>query len=594
MSMKKHIVTGSIRFLDNGIYLVEKSGAKRRIADPIQVTAFGTSEPGTMRELAYTAVRFVDREDKWKSKIAPSSMLVSQPGEFVALLAGRGYQWPPTQPLRHKIIGELSIVKPARRIRVTPVPGCHGDSYVLPGESYTPKGPDREHFELCYNPTVRLGEFRRSGTLKKWKKRIAKACIHSSRARLAVATVFAAPNLQTLNINSFGINFSGPTSGGKTLCIRLAGSAPGLNSGDGPTTWDGSAAGFEQRALGHRDGVVLFDDMSHLDRPDLAKLVTFRLAGNRPKTKAGQYVSANNLIDLDWRVIALSTSESPIWQDMTKPGRGRVRGEEVRMINVRACVSDQGDIFDGPDADEQVGSTLEERLDFVEKLERFTQDYQGEAFRTYLAKRFADKRAEATLKSYMTQFLDAAALPEQSRWLGRIRRFFAAVYASAAQAIDYGVLPWSKKATLKAILACMTDAMDQLTANFSDSSNGDGEPIKSDDALVAEFKRLLDDAKFLRIERNGGQPNSAVGRLKKADGFVQTTRPGRVRYLLRSKAMETWFPHVTTRKHLTAVLHSRGILKTGRRTDTRTRQIHIGPVKKRVSCYALLRKRISE
>jgi hypothetical protein len=83
MSAKKHIVTGSIRFLDNGIYLVEKSGAKKRIADPIQVTAFGTSEPGTMRELAYTAVRFVDREGKWKSEIAPSSMLVSQPGEFV-------------------------------------------------------------------------------------------------------------------------------------------------------------------------------------------------------------------------------------------------------------------------------------------------------------------------------------------------------------------------------------------------------------------------------------------------------------------------------------------------------------------------------
>ena len=145
--------------------------------------------------------------------------------------------------------------------------------------------------------------------------------------------------------------------------------------------------------------------MSHLDRPELAKLVTFRLAGNRPKTKAGQYVSANNLVDLDWHVIALSTSENPIWQQMTKPGRGRVRGEEVRMINVRACVSDQGDIFDGPDADEQVGSTLEERLDFVEKQEKFTQVYQGEAFRTYLAKRFADKRAEATLKSYMDAIL---------------------------------------------------------------------------------------------------------------------------------------------------------------------------------------------
>ena len=47
------------------------------------------------RSLAYTAVRFLDREDKRKREIVPSSMLVSQPGEFVALLAGRGYLWPP-------------------------------------------------------------------------------------------------------------------------------------------------------------------------------------------------------------------------------------------------------------------------------------------------------------------------------------------------------------------------------------------------------------------------------------------------------------------------------------------------------------------
>ena len=146
MSVEKHIVTGSIGFLDNGIYLVEKSGAKNRIADPIKVTAFGTSEPGTMRELAYTAVRFVDREDKWKSEIVPSSILVSQPGEFAALLAGRGYQWPPTRPLRHKIIGELSIVKPTRRIGVTPVPGCHGDSYDSPAKATLRKGQTENIF----------------------------------------------------------------------------------------------------------------------------------------------------------------------------------------------------------------------------------------------------------------------------------------------------------------------------------------------------------------------------------------------------------------------------------------------------------------
>ena len=173
------------------------------------------------------------------------------------------------------------------------------------------------------------------------------------------------------------------------MCVRSAASAVGLNSSEGPATWDASLAGFEQRALGHRDSILPLDDTSYLPQPDVAKLVTFRLAGNRPKAKAGQYVFANNLVDVDWRVLPLSTSEEPIWQQMTKPERRRVRGEEVRMINVRACVSDRGDIFDGPNAEDRVGSTLKERLDFVEKQEKFTQDYQGEAFRTYLAKRFA-------------------------------------------------------------------------------------------------------------------------------------------------------------------------------------------------------------
>jgi putative DNA primase/helicase len=183
--------------------IVEKGGAKKRIADPIQVTAFGTSELGAARQQAYTVVRFLDREGKRKKEIVPSSMLVSQPGELVTLLADRGYLWPPTQALRNKIIRDLSVVRPGRRIRVTPVPGWHDKSYVLPGQSYTPEGPDRKHFQLCHNQTVRLGEFRRSGTLKEWKEYIGKACIHSTRARLAVASVFAAPNLRPLNINSF-------------------------------------------------------------------------------------------------------------------------------------------------------------------------------------------------------------------------------------------------------------------------------------------------------------------------------------------------------------------------------------------------------
>ena len=485
--------------------------------------------------------------------------------------------------------------KPSRDIRVTDVPGWHGKSFVLPGEAYTPDGPDRNAIQINYNPTVKLGAFRRSGMLDQWKKHVAKTCAHSSRARLAVAAVFAAPNLRPLRVNSFGFNFSGATSGGKTLLVRLAASAAGLNSNEGPETWDGSAVGFEQRALGHRDSMMPLDDLSHLAGDTrLAKLVTFRLASNRPKTKAGQYVLAHNLVDADWRVIPLSTSEDPLWEHVSLHGheKRRVRGEEVRMINVGACVSDVGDIFDGPNASTHVGTTLDERLRFVEKQEHLAVRYQGEAYRAYLTKRTADKTVIETLNKYITEYIEATPLPKQFRWLGRIRRFFAAVYASAALAIDYGVLPWSRKATLKAIATCMTDAMEQLTADARGASDAAAKTIKSEGVLLAEFKQRVEGAVFMRLNRNRAKSRLVAKRLKKANGVIRPTSVGKTQCLLFSKTLDDWFPVTTERKRLTKKLRSRRIIGKGRRPDTSTRQVFIAEAGKKVPCYALSRGRL--
>ncbi len=591
---------GKIQLRDDGIYLIKTNKTKTRIADPILVTAFATSDPGTPREQAFTVIKFMNRRSKWKKEIVSSSMLITHCTEFTTLLSKRGYVWPSNRDLRAKIIVALSVEKPNRDIRVTDVPGWHGKSFVLPGEAYTPDGPDRNAIQINYNSTVKLGAFRRSGTLDQWKKHVAKTCAHSSRARLAVAAVFAAPNLRPLKVNTFGFNFSGPTSGGKTLLLRLAASGAGLNSDEGPETWDGSAPGFEQRALGHRDCMMPLDDLSHLAGDathvaQLAKLVTFRLSSNRPKTKAGQYVQAHNLVDTDWRVIPLSTSEDPLWDQVSLHGHGkrRVRGEEVRMINVRACISNVGDIFDGRKASEHVGKTLDERLRFVEKQEVLAVQYQGEAYRAYLTKRTADKTAIATLDKYIAEYIEAASLPEQFRWLGRIRKYFAVVYASAALAIDYRILPWDKKSTLKAIAACMTDAMEQLTENTGGAPDASTKEIKSNAVLLAEFKQRVDDATFVRLSQNRTNSRLVAKRLKKANGIIRPTSWGKAQCLLFSKTLDGWFPAMTERKHLTKMLRSRRIIGKGRRPDTSTRQVFIAEAGKKVPCFALSRKRLA-
>jgi uncharacterized protein (DUF927 family) len=586
--------TPTIKFQKDGIYIDDGKKDPARVADSILVTAFATSDPGTAKEQAFTAIKFMNRHGRWRSVIVPSSLLTSQRTEFITLLSRQGYVWPRNQRMHRQIISALSVVKPTKHFQVTAVPGWHGKFIVMPDKSYGPKGPDRDRLKINYNPTVNLGDFRCLSTMTKWKRHIAKNCIHSSRARLALAAVFAAPTLRMLNLDTFGFNFSGQTSGGKTLLLRWGLSVPGLNSSKGPATWDGSPAAFEQRALGHRDSVVPLDDLSHLqgDPNQVAKIITFRLAGNKPRAKAGQYVAANNLVDIDWRDIALSTSEDPLWQSVNVNGQAGIRGEQVRMIDVPACVSDRNDIFDGPHADKRVGKTLEERVRFVEKQERLTLKYQGKPYRAYLKQLAMDKSALVTLNKYMAEFREAAPLPIQVRWLARIRRNFEATYAGAALAIDYGVLPWGKKPTLAAIVGCMNDAMAQLTTRFGAGTGASAPTIKPDTTLLAEFKKLIDKSTFIRIDRQRRKKKSFAARLQTADGVVRTTKSGKIERLLLSKTLEAWFPLAATRKQLVAGLRSRRIFGKGRRPDTSTRQVFIAELGGKVACYALSLKRL--
>jgi hypothetical protein len=583
-----------ISFLSDGIYVVHED-VRTRIAPRILVIAYATSNPDTPRESAFTVIKYLNRRERWKKEIVPSSVFTAVPGELIRLLSDRGYLWPVSKIMRAQIIAALSVERPTRHIRVTSVPGQCGRWFVLPGdESYGPNGPSRNGPLVMRHATVRLGAYRRSGTLEEWRRHVAKKCVHSSRARLAVAANFAAPNLRVLGLNSFGFNFSGVTSGGKTLLLRMAASASGLNSDAGPATWDGTPAGFEQRALGHRDGIMPLDDISHLEgEPQkVAKLMTFRLAGNRTKEKAGQYVLAQNLVEEDYRVIALSTSEDPLWKHLDTHGPRRIRGEEVRMINVRACVSDMQDPFDGEHAREKVGRTVEQRRQFVERQERLARKYQGEAYRTYLAKRAQDRNTKTTLKTYMTDYIANGPLPDEQRWLGRIQRLFAVIYASAAQAIDYGVLPWTKKATLTAIKSCMEDAMEQLIENSAGASDRGSRSRRSDQSLLAEFKQRVHEAKFVRLERNRRKSMGLLARLKNADGIIRPTKPQKCECFLFGATMNAWFPEVVERQQLAKLLLSLRIIKKGRRPDTNTKQVMIAELGTKIPCYAVMRKRL--
>jgi hypothetical protein len=134
----------------------------------------------------------------------------------------------------------------------------------------------------------------------------------------------------------------------------------------------------------------------------------------------------------------------------------------------------------------------------------------------------------------------------------------------------------------------MTDAMEQLKANF-DAEAG-GASIKSHEAL-AEFKHLITAATFVRLDK-GRKEGSFMARLKKADGILRPTKSGKREHLLFADALQEWFPDITTRNRLVKLLRSRRIFGKGRRSDTSTRQVFIAELGRKVACYALSRKRL--
>ena len=361
---------------------------------------------------------------------------------------------------------------------------------------------------------------------------------------------------------------------------------PGLNSSKEPATWDGSLPAFEQRALGHNDSIVPADEIGHLqdDRSKMIKFLTFRIAGNKPKSKAGQYVVANDVVDVDWRVILLSTSEDPIRQatDQSRPSH-RVRGEDVRVIDVPACISESNDIWDGPEAGDGIGSSVEGRARFVEALKVATRKYQGEPFRAFLAELMADRDARKKLKKHVTNYCKKAPLPNAARSLARIQQNFAVVYAGAALAIDYQVLGWKKKRVLAAIRSCMDDAMKHLIAPARGTIRG------SDAALVAQFNDCVGHGTFVHLDRKR-RPKS-LKCLKGAAGIVRLKEHGNKQWLLFSRKLEHWFPDITIRRHLTALLSARRVIGKGRNADTNTRQVAIKELGGRIACYELSRKR---
>jgi uncharacterized protein (DUF927 family) len=508
-----------------------------------------------------------------------SNLLPKNRDEIKNKLADLGYEWPEDGDLTSSILQKVATTRPKREFLMVSAPGWYDSAFVLPDKVFargnkTPK--------ICIDPKsdAHVGAFALGvGSLKGWRELVAKPSRQSSRLRLSIAAALAAPFLRLHGLDSFGINWFSETSDGKTTSLVVAASVPGLLGPEGLPGWDDSEPALEALLRGCRDCPMALDesgDGEHQMRLEKkARMLAFLIARNRPRKLSKVYERNNGLEPRETRNIVLSSSERALGQIAHAVGKGRLGGEEVRLIDIPASDPTSSGIIDG-NIVPAAGKTLRETTkELVETLKANAIKHQGYAFRELLEKYVNDPHGLEHLRAYKEQFERDAVLPDKHNAHYRIRSNFAMIYAAAALSIDYDILPWKKPPTFRAIEKCMRLALARLATGAKEQAAA--APALDPHHVGRTLKERIAEAEFVVVKPKQKVSEEQARARQKADGFKIN---GEI--YVKPDRFKRW---IQTQPERNALKEQKVILTE--RDDTATIEKKIGGIKGKPRYYAI-------
>jgi hypothetical protein len=577
MKKKKRI---SIKLTRRGAFAVRTLAngktEKTKVAPRIKLPAIGT-RPADGTHLI--EIRFQPKKGNMRSEYLKLSYLLPRKiNQLQERLADLGYAWPLNSNVADAIWYALAKTQPKKEFSWVDAPGWYGDSFALPDRFFS---PDPNAIPVLINPhsKAHVGAFiSGEGSLRGWKNFVGKLARKSSPLRVSIAATLAAPLLRKLGMDSFAINWFGPTSEGKSFLLKAGASVSGLIGPDGVPGWADTEPAFEGQAMGHRDCMMPLDETADGEQKiplvERARMLAFGIARNRPRKFSPAYEKQHGLGKRDYRILVQSSSERSLRDVARDAGDTRLGGEEVRFMDIPASEPGSQGIFDGelkPKKGKSLLKTAKAIVDDTLALAILNQGYVLPAFLDRLVK---DKNWEATVRRYKEQFESEVKAPDE-RAIYRIRSNFAVIWAAAALAIDYNLLPWNKRGTLRAIEKCFRRCVaalaspppiDPIKARASNSAN-----------LLRTFKEKLDQCDLRSVQQRKKASKAEATARQKADGFIIDG----VTYI-KNDRVDGWFPSSQDR----STLREAGIFRT-KRKDTPTVDKKISGIEGKPRYYAI-------
>lgn len=504
-----------IKLSKTGVILVTGSG-ERRIAEPVRFHAIGER----MDRTKVVEIRFVNCDgEKLSEQFDMAAINPRNLSTIADALGNKGYLWPTDGVSALEILKVVVSKIPSRRFIFVGAPGWHGTAIVTPLRCYG--GTKR----IVIDPEsgAHLASYTTGpGSLKAWRKTVGRLAKQSTGLRLSIAAALAAPLLRPLSMDSFALNLFAPTSTGKSSLLCAAASVPGLNNKDsGLPRWSESETAIEQLAIGHRDGLFPLDESGDqggkVEAHEKAKKLAFLFSRNRAKTLDKTYQKKINLTVRDFRVIVLSTSESALKTIAEVAGHARIGGEEVRFIDVPVAEPGSIGVFDGikvPSGRDpgEVGRML------ADNLRQDAVTNQGFAMDAFLKRFMRDPEAALVrTRHHMGEFTAKLSIRLETGPDQRIGANFSVVYAAAALGIEYGILPWKKKATRAAIEKCMASAL--ATIRSSPPPVHHALAASTIKAAARRLRDVLDCLTLIPVKKGESCSDNEALRRQQVDGF---------------------------------------------------------------------------
>lgn len=274
------------------------------------------------------------------------------------------------------------------------------------------------------------------GSTEAWRKSLAHAFAASSYLTFASALAMAGALIEPLNVGEGAIfQLTGKSSTGKTMTLRLAQSTLCKAGHSTLISHDLTGRALEEHLGAANDGLLCLDELARLQgapskQREYIKTLPHVLASGQGRRRSKK-VEKNDLEHQAFRVMGLSTGEHAL-----ESYGERDEGERVRFPDILVPSPDKGGIFD------RLKDGNARKL--AAQVERTIETTYGVAYVAFIEK-LVINREEATQKAekHLQEFVEKVA-PDGNSWDLRFARKFGLVYAAAALASDWEILPFSK------------------------------------------------------------------------------------------------------------------------------------------------------